>query len=189
MNGQQHTQDALPFTFYAEPVVSQLRYDRGPVSGGTSVAMSGSSFRGGSAYRCRFGAIVVAGTYVAELDELRCLSPTTVAAGGVALEASLNGQQFSSSAVLFVYYAEATVSHLVPSGGPRHGGSRVTVFGAGFEHAVDARCMLGLAVTSVVVLATVDSSERMRCTLPAARCGPGECTEVLEVSLNSESFS
>ena len=51
MNGQQHTQDALPFTFYAEPVVSQLRYDRGPVSGGTSVAMSGSSFRGGSAYR------------------------------------------------------------------------------------------------------------------------------------------
>ena len=41
----------------------------------------------------------------------------------------------------------------------------------------------------VVVMATVEGDMRLACTTPAPRCGPGACNEVVEVSLNSESYS
>ena len=104
--------------YYAAPVVSQLLFDRGPVSGGTSVAVSGSSFRGGSVFRCRFGAQEVNATYNGYHDQLHCVTPPA-GAGGVAVEVSLNGQQFTTSGVVFEYYALVNVSHLVPSAGPR----------------------------------------------------------------------
>eukprot|EP00325_Prymnesiales_sp_UTEX-LB-985_P024256 CAMPEP_0174732634 /NCGR_PEP_ID=MMETSP1094-20130205/59769_1 /TAXON_ID=156173 /ORGANISM="Chrysochromulina brevifilum, Strain UTEX LB 985" /LENGTH=124 /DNA_ID=CAMNT_0015935175 /DNA_START=33 /DNA_END=404 /DNA_ORIENTATION=- len=123
MNAQQYTEDEVAFSYYAEPSVSALRFDRGPTSGGTSVAVQGSSFRGGSVYRCRFGMDEVNATYSAEDDELQCVSPSSTAAGNVAVEVSLNGQQFTTSEVGFEYYAEVIVSHLMPSAGPRQGGT------------------------------------------------------------------
>ena len=35
-NAQEQTDDAVGFSYYAEPTVSELRFDRGPVAGGTS---------------------------------------------------------------------------------------------------------------------------------------------------------
>ena len=55
MNSQENTLDQVDFSYYAEPVVSRLNFQRGPVLGGTNVTVTGSSFRGGSVYRCRFG--------------------------------------------------------------------------------------------------------------------------------------
>ena len=92
--------------------LSRLRFDRGPTSGGTSVSIDGSSFRGGSAYRCRFDASEVNDTYVVAHDELHCLSPAAPA-GTAVVEVSLNGQQFSSSGVAFEYYVEARVSQSI----------------------------------------------------------------------------
>ena len=57
LNGQSlTTDDAVAFSYFAAPAVSALRFERGPTSGGTSVVVTGSSFRGGSNYVCRFGA-------------------------------------------------------------------------------------------------------------------------------------
>ena len=103
INSQEHTQDAVAFSFYGEPIVSHLRFERGPVTGGTSVAVSGSSFRGGSVHRCRFGEQTVNATYDAYHDELRCVSPAAYV-GDSAVEISLNGQQFTKNGVVFEYY-------------------------------------------------------------------------------------
>ena len=187
INSQEHTQDATAFSFYSEPIVSHLRFERGPVSGGTSVAVSGSSFRGGSVYRCRFGPQTVNATYDAYHDELRCVSPAANASGA-AVEISLNGQQFTTSGVIFEYYELVSVSHLVPSAGPRQGGTAITVFGAGFSHGRDYRCRFS-GGTPAVVMATVEGDGRIACTTPAPRCGSGACREAVEVSLNSESYS
>ena len=130
VNGQENTQNAISFSYFAEPTVSYLRFERGPTSGGTSVAIGGSSFRGGSVFFCRFGPVTVKATYSATHDELSCVSPAA-SAGGVPVEVSLNGQQFTTSGVPFSYYLESNVSHMVPSAGPREGGTAITVFGSG----------------------------------------------------------
>ena len=73
------------------PVVSQLRFDRGPVSGGTSVAILGSNFRGGSVYRCRFGGSEVVGVFVLEHNELHCVTPPWAETADARIELTLNG--------------------------------------------------------------------------------------------------
>ena len=189
INGQENTSNAIGFSYFAEPTVSYLRFERGPTSGGTSVAIGGSSFRGGSVFVCRFGAHAVNATYSASHDELSCVSPAATA-GAVPVEISLNGQQFTTSGVKFTSYSEASVSYLVPSAGPRQGGTAITVFGAGFSHGLDYRCRFhGDAGPAAVVVASMVDDGRLVCSTPAPRCGSGSCAEVVEVSLNSESYS
>ena len=50
------------------------------------------------------------------------------------LEVSTNGVTFTTSGVLYTFYDPRTaiVSRLLPSGGPRSGGTFVTLVGAGF---------------------------------------------------------
>ena len=187
INGQEYTEAAVPFSFYAEPKVSRLLFERGPVAGGTSVAVKGSSFRGGSVYVCRFGAQDVNATYDSYHDELRCVTPPAQAGGSV-VEVSLNGQQYTSSRIVFEYYSEANVSHIVPFAGPLQGGTAITMFGAGFSYGRDYRCRFG-TLSPAVVVATYVSDGQLACSTPAPRCGPGACEETVEVSLNSESFS
>ena len=91
---------------------------------------------------CRFGAQRVNATYDGYHDELRCVSPAAPE-GGAAVEVSLNGQQYTTSGVIFSYYALVNVSHLVPSAGPRQGGTAITVFGSGFSAGRDYRCRFG----------------------------------------------
>ena len=78
---------------------------------------------------------------------------------------------------------------MVPSAGPRQGGTAITVFGAGFSFGRDYRCRFGGGASAAVVMATMVSDGRLACTTPAPRCGPGACPETVEVSLNSEHYS
>ena len=143
--------------------------------------MSGSSFRGGSLYLCRFGSSEVAASHDAEHDEVRCISPAAVA-GVAALAVSLNGQQFTRDTAPFEFYVAPVVSHLLPATGPIGGGTSVIVFGSGFSHGKDYRCRFGSGAESTVVVASMESDSRLACSAPAPRCGPGACEEVLEVS-------
>ena len=124
MNSQENTLDRVGFSYYAEPVVSHLHFGRGPVAGGTNVTVVGSSFRGGSEYRCRFGgkAWEVYGTYLAAHDAVHCVSPPHGAANA-SVEVSLNAQQFTASGVPFEFYELVRVSHIVPITGPVGGGA------------------------------------------------------------------
>ena len=96
VNGQENTQNAIGFSYFAEPTVSYLRFERGPTSGGTSVVIGGSSFRGGSVFFCRFGPVTVNATYSATHDELSCVSPAA-SAGGVPVEVSRAGCRFRTT--------------------------------------------------------------------------------------------
>ena len=217
LNGQSlTTDDAVAFSYFAAPAVSALRFERGPTSGGTSVVVTGSSFRGGSNYVCRFGAKqagavdaaadpanVVGGanpalsyavnevqaTYHGAFDELHCVSPP-LSAEVREVEVSLNAQQFTTSGVTFEHYAPIRVSRLLPRGGPGGGGTALTVFGAGFSRGRDYRCKFeGSGTEPAVVVAAMEDDGRLTCTTPAARCGAGACVEAVEVSINSEAYS
>ena len=146
LNSQENTLSEVVFSYYAEPVVSRLHVERGPVAGGSNVTVTGSSFRGGSEYRCRFGGhgSVVHGTYLSELDALHCMAPPQGPANA-SVEVSLNAQQFTTSGVKFEYYALARVSHVVPIAGPPGGGTQLTVHGEGFSRGLTGwyRCQYG----------------------------------------------
>ena len=51
----------------------------------------------------------------------------------VALEVTLNGQQFSGSAVEYTAFAPPRVSAFCPTSGPVAGSTRVEVYGAHFQ--------------------------------------------------------
>ena len=131
LNQQELTSDSVSFSAYAEPVVSMLRFDRGPISGGTSVAISRSNFDGGSVFRCRFGGAEVVASFVSLHNELHCVTPAGTA-GVATVQVSLNGMQFTTASPTFEYLAHATISHVLPSAGPIGGGTSVVVVGAGF---------------------------------------------------------
>ena len=150
-------------------MVSRLHLERGPVAGGTNVTVTGSSFRGGSEYRCRFGGkgSVVHGTYRAERDALHCMAPPQGPANA-SVEVSLNAQQFTTSGVKFEYYALVRVSHAVPIAGPPGGGTQLTVHGEGFSRGLTGwyRCQYGGGAGAVVEASLVSDSV-LRCETPA----------------------
>eukprot|EP00966_Prymnesium_polylepis_P318962 7367045-Prymnesium_polylepis.1 len=56
INGQQYTH-AASFTFYEEPLELSSTPRGGPSNGGTLITVNGAYLHGGSAYRCRLGAV------------------------------------------------------------------------------------------------------------------------------------
>jgi hypothetical protein len=65
--------------------------------------VTGSYFRDEYWLTCSFGAAGIRNATLSSSTLLRCLSPTAAGAGTVSLEISSNNQQFSSSAVPYLY--------------------------------------------------------------------------------------
>ena len=61
----------------------------------------------------------------------------------VALQLTLNGQQFSSSGASFAYGLPAKVSSFCPTSGPIDGSTSVRVFGSHFSDGFVYRCRFG----------------------------------------------
>ena len=92
----------------------------GHTDGGTQIALfSKAGFDGGSDYRCKFGDEEVRAVLLESGPSHGNLSCTSVSAlaGSVAVEVALNGQQFSSSGVRFLYHEREQVLGLSRSSG------------------------------------------------------------------------
>ena len=153
LNGQDYL-DARPhistFTYYAldrSPTglsVVQIDPPGGPEAGGTLVRVRGTGFIDVGGLLCKFGLEPAVHASLDDQEHMRCLSPPRVAdasGGGTydprSLELTINSQlhHITSSGVQFAYYKHAGlhVSRLYPRGGPRSGGTSVTVWGVGFR--------------------------------------------------------
>ena len=124
--------------------VRQIFPHGGPFTGNTAVTITGRAFQDLGDVKCRFGidevqARVVNETLV-ECSSPGCTSPTCLPGQeytelAVPLEVSMNGVTFTGSGLQYTYYdmRVVAVSLLTPSGGPRLGGTQLTVHGAGFR--------------------------------------------------------
>ena len=96
----------------------------------------------------------------------------------------------SPLAANFSYYAPQLlgVSSVLPLGGPRSGGTNVTITGSGFTQLGSYRCMFGAVGPAV---ATLDTDGTLRCTSPstAMRDPMLHREEVMRVSLNGQQYS
>ena len=113
LNGQQFepadAASAATLTMLAPPLLSAVAPPVGPRDGGTRVVVSGANLHGGSAPRCRFGALA---PVVATEDAgggLRCEAPPSAAAGDGTVAVSLNGAQFAPATAAFAYLGATAV--------------------------------------------------------------------------------
>lgn len=84
----------------------------------------------------------------------------------VALEVSSNGQDYTSSGVVYRYAPTPIVESLTPNHGPLAGGTEVVVRGRNFLNMSSLRCQFG---SIVVAAATFINSTHMTCIAPSGR--------------------
>ena len=104
--------------------------------------------------------------------------------GTVALEVSLNAQQYTSSAVGFTFYAPAAVALVSPDAGPTSGGTLVRLWGDGFAVGREHRCRFGSHVVPGTV-SVLESNATLLCVSPALANG----SISLEVAINSQNYT
>ena len=107
----------------------------GPSDGGTLVNLTGVALGDGSAWRCRFGDVLVGAEYLDEVERVSCFSPRQPPDNvELRVNASIDGgSSFCAGEPLrFRYYPAPNVSSISPASGSAQGGTRVTVTGSGF---------------------------------------------------------
>ena len=151
--------------FYEEPVVESLHPWVGGTMGGTVVQVYGSGFLSSTHSFCKFGHLVVMAVRKSD-SMLLCASPAMSAAGAVAVEVTMNDQQYSNSSIAFEYQSMPMVRSLTPSKGPSQGGSYVVVLGSGFSQRSSTLEYLYCRFNLTRVAATFVSESEVHCYAP-----------------------
>ena len=144
----------------------------------------------GSHPLCKFGSSIVNGTVLlAQADQpLICYSPPH-ALETVALELTLNGQDYTTDLQRFDFY-DVRLSSVSPVGGPHHGGALLTIpghsLGAGLGyHRYLCRFEQGLYRTQVTAT-YLPALALVRCTAPAM---PQPVRSLVTVAINGQQFT
>jgi len=156
------TSNGIAFTYTtATPVISTVVPNQGPVTGGTTVALSGSAFSGATAVR--FGAASAAFTLVSSTQATATAPAGT--AGTVSVTISTPGG--TSAGVPYTYVPAPSLTAVTPSQGPLAGANSVTLTGSGFTSAT-AVTFGGVSASSF----TVVSATQITAVPPTAAAGP-----------------
>lgn len=192
LNNQEWTDDGILFHYYHPPLIYGIEPKIGPVNGGTEVKIIGSNFADTGFVMCKFGAIIVKGTYINE-NELRCVSPQVEKPGYVNLYIAIRADEFSSGTnTKFLYYDNPSIDFIEPMCGPESGFTQITVKGKNFANTGSdyVKCVFGNIYTN----ATVYSDTEIKCDSPSVLNFNGEneknITEYdVQITLNSYDLS
>ena len=132
---------ADPFAWYRVPTLNEILPPLGPRLGETATSLLGDGFvelRGVA--KCRFGDVVTQAVYsdiniagAPTAPMFQCKSPPWPVPDWVSVEIAMDGQVFTNAkSVKFQYYGEFDVTFATPTGGPKAGGTEVTITGVGF---------------------------------------------------------
>jgi len=195
---------AQDFQFYETPILTEIQPPLGPRLGETSVAVLGSGFiKLRDVAKCRFGDMTVPAIFDDEDVQsgivFRCKSPPWSIPGWVSVEIAMDGQVFTNSKVVkFRYYGEIDIFSVLPAGGPKAGGTEVTVTGVGmfmsgkylscFFGEGDYECRNGLSYPCYrAVEAQFRTPTTVTCVSPAMPQG-GSVTQAypIRVGLNAQ---
>ncbi len=144
------------------PTLSSISPSSGPLSGGTSVTITGANFTGATGVT--IGGTAATSVTVVSDSSITCTTPTGSAGTASVLVTNASGTNAANT--LYTYVAAPTVSGVSPSSGPVTGGSTLTITGTNFTGATGVT-IGGTAATSV----TVVSSTSITCTAPAHSAG------------------
>ena len=103
----------VAYTYRVLASVDRVHPVAGVRGGGTLVTVFGSGFVGDAAMVCRFATVAVPARMLTP-RQLECTSPLPAVAGYVAVEVSMNGQDYSATGVHFEYQQPVAVRALEP---------------------------------------------------------------------------
>lgn len=167
-NGIDVSVSLVYFTVTSKSTVTMLWPSSGWTDGGTAVRVEGTGFVDLSTVFCRFGDAVVSADTVLDFTSVMCTSPPREESGGVAVEVTNNGVDWTSSGVVFAYLPPIKVLGVSPNIGPLGGGTVVRLSGSGFEASTDGgklACRFGLSVVPAVV---TEAGSIALCVAPAS---------------------
>ena len=145
------------------PTLASLSPSNGPVSGGTSVTLTGSGFTGTTAVT--FGGTAATSFTVGSDTSITATTPAHVA-GAVAVAITTPGGSATLPSAFIYDLPVPMLTSLSPSNGPDAGGTSVTLTGSGFT-GTTAVTFGGTAATSF----TVNSDSSITATTPAHAAG------------------
>ncbi len=125
--GVSYSRDQVQFTFYNEPVLTQVIPLHAAARGGSSITFVGGNFADSSDLTCRFGMKSVTRSLRPSASMVVCTAPASNP-GNVSIEVSNNGLDFTRTGLRFSFRGALTFG-LVPSRGPVVGGTVVTITG------------------------------------------------------------
>lgn len=160
------------FTYLLAPSIKSLSTKSGPLSGATSVTISGSEFNGTTAVS--FGGVPASQFTVNSPSTITAIAPPASVAGAVAVTVTTAGGTSATSKKTAFGYAP-TVDQLAPSTGPTAGGTSVTVTGTGFLTGSGNATKFKLGKTKVK---SVNCTSTTSCTIVV----PAHAAGVLDLS-------
>lgn len=167
----------LPIVYTVEP--KQL-----PSMSNQAVVVIGDFFENVATLGCIFNELEpIRATWLSH-KRVVCQAPRHVPMT-VELKLTNDGRSFSTSSTTLEFYADTSVSALVPCHGPLSGGTRIRVFGENFVQTSTSTCRFGSIVTPQ--LRWISSNE-LECATPPAPLGhPGSVP--VEASNNNLTYT
>ncbi|WP_312317284.1 IPT/TIG domain-containing protein [Stenotrophomonas sp.] len=164
VGGTSATSAADQFTYVSAPTVTSVSPTAGPVTGGTTVVITGTNFGGATAVT--FGATAATNYAVNSATQITATAPAG-AAGTVDIRVTtVGGTSATSAADQYTYVSAPTVTSVSPAAGPTAGGNAVVITG------------VNLAGTTTVLFGgtpasgfTVNSSTQITAGAPANAAG------------------
>ncbi len=151
------------------PAITAISPASGPISGGTSVVITGTNLTGATAVT--FGATPATGFTVNSATQITATAPAGAAGTVDVTVTTAGGTSAISVADRYTYVATPTVTGLLPSSGPISGGTSVVITGTNLTGAT--------AVTFGATPATgftVNSATQITATAPAGAAGTVDVT-------------
>jgi hypothetical protein len=150
LNGKDRSKSSKPiwFDYYLFHTLTDIEPKNGPVTGHTPATVFGDLFNqtGVCNVTCRYDTTEVFNLGYTN-TQVRCDSPPVQVPSDAIVQVALNGQQyteytygenrggstvFDANPLRFKFYNVPLVTKFKPISGPSSGGSKVTIFGAGF---------------------------------------------------------
>ena len=165
--GTSTTSGADQFTYESAPAVTAVSPVAGPLTGGTTVTVTGTNFTDASAVD--FG--TVAASYsVVSATSISATAPAEIAGSVDVFVTTPVGTSANSAADLYAYEPTATITAVSPVAGLPSGGTTVTITGANFTHA-----------SAVSFGATPASSYTIVSSTQIAATSPGETAGLVDI--------
>jgi hypothetical protein len=187
----------VEFYYYKQPVVKEVFPHGGQREGGTNVLVAGAWFDYQPQYgvipHCKFGDIIVRGTYLSTV-RIVCQSPPSDQSNiQVPIYVSLNAQDFTDTGFMFNYYDRPVVTRIEPDSGSEAGGTQIRLFGNQFSNKSDSAEFLckftskEMNIPPKTIPAVYENSTSIFCLSPG---GWGSGTEAsVEVTFNGQDYT
>ncbi|MFI6310802.1 IPT/TIG domain-containing protein, partial [Nocardia fusca] len=150
------TSNGVAYTYVAVPALTTVVPNVGPVSGGTTVVLTGTGLTGATAVT--FGGTPATSFTVDSATQITAVAP----AGTGTVQITVTTVGGTSNGVAYTYVAVPTLATVVPNVGPVAGGTTVVLTGAGLAGA-SAVTFGGTPATSF----TVNSATQITAVAPA----------------------